>query len=123
MTKHERGCGAGRTVDDLLPTVFETADAYAFFAREFFPGPGCATARKTGIELYETLLGEFPETLVRDRFRLDIGWSFLIARASSDPGRSRPAAGSLGREHLLFYLPLGTVLGLPRYRIDGEETR
>lgn len=117
--------GSGNTdrsasIDDLLGGLFETPQAYAFFAREFFPTPGCEQARRRGISIYETLCAAYPEELVKDYFRINAGWSYLMAKATTPGGRSsnRPSPGSLGWEHLLFYLPLSVTVTNPRYRTE-----
>lgn len=112
--------------DHSLPTeeitdgLFETPDVYAFFAREFFPEPGCERARRRGLSIYELLSETYPAGLLRDYFRINAGWSYLMARAtgSQTGGVQRPPPGTLGREHLLFYLPLAAVL--PDYRETGD---
>jgi hypothetical protein len=106
------------SIDELLGGLFETPQAYAFFAREFFPTPGCERARRQGISIYDTLSAAYPEELVEDYFRINAGWSYLMAKATTPDGRSstRPPPGSLGREHLLFYLPLSVAVTNPRYQ-------
>lgn len=97
------------SVAELLPDLLEAPDSFAHFAREFFPEPGCETARQRGRAIYETLAEAFPTPLVRDYFRLNYGWNYLVARAVSTGGSRRPRVGSLGREHLLFYQPLAST--------------
>lgn len=100
------------SINELTDGLFETPDVYGFFTREFFPEPGCDRARQYGLSIYEALCDVFPEPLVEDFFRTNAVWSYLMAQATaSTAGRSqRPAPGSLGRKHLLFYLPLSTTL-------------
>ncbi|MEF8799625.1 MAG: hypothetical protein V5A56_01140 [Halolamina sp.] len=106
------------SIEQLMAGLFETPQAYAFFAREFFPRPGCEQARRRGISIYETLCEAYPEELVKDYFRINAGWSYLMAKATTPDGRSatRPSPGSLGWEHLLFYLPLSVTVTNPRYQ-------
>jgi hypothetical protein len=109
------------SIEEIVDGVFESPDVYAFLAREFFPEPGCQQARRRGLDIYESLSTAYPEALVEDYFRLNVGWSYLmadaVARKRSDS--SRPAPGSLGREHLLLYLPLSSVLSLSKYAESG----
>lgn len=108
------------SIEELLGGLFKTPQAYAFFAREFFPTPGCEQARRRGISIYETLCESYPEKLVKDYFRINAGWSYLMAKATTPDGRrsNRPSPGSLGLEHLLFYLPLSVTRTNPRYRTE-----
>lgn len=112
------GSTLSTSIEEIVDGLFETSDVYAFFAREFYPEPGCERARRQGLSIYETLSAEFPETLVKDYFRVNAGWSYLMAKAIS-PSRDEaeaPSPGVLGREHLLFYLPLSSILTVSRYR-------
>jgi len=106
------------SIGDVVDGIFEIPQAYAFFAREFYPEPGCERARHRGVSIYETLSNAYPETLVKDYFRLNAGWSYLMAKATAPEQRSakRPVPGSLGREHLRFYLPLRRTVTTPRYQ-------
>jgi len=109
------------STETVVADLFDTETAYSFFAREFFPEPGCVQAQTQGKAIYDRLCETFSETLVEDYFRLNVGWSYLMAQsvaASGNPGR--PAPGSLGREHLLFYLPLSVTHAFPRYE-SGEQ--
>lgn len=110
--------GTGSSVDDVLPTFFEADDAYAFFAREFFPEPDCETARETGQHVFDALRNEFGEPLARDQFALNYAFCYAVAKTlrkqTATSGR-RPAAGELGREHFSLYAPLGHVRTFPRY--------
>jgi hypothetical protein len=96
-------------IEDLLPGFFESPQAYAFFAHGFYPEPGCETARKRGVRIYETLTDDLPEPLVRDYFRVNYGWSVLKAG-------SPPDVTTFGRAHCLSFLPLQMLLSVPRYR-------
>ncbi len=100
----------------MLPRFSDWEDGYAFFAREFFPGPGCETALSAGRTVHERLSSSVPDQLVDDYFALTFGYDYLVARAVRTGGSHRPMPGTLGREHLLFYLPLRDVLTLARYR-------
>ncbi|MFA9515776.1 hypothetical protein ACERIT_00910 [Halopenitus sp. H-Gu1] len=104
------------SITEIVSGLFETPDAYAFFVREFFPEPGCETARRRGIEVYETLSEVVSETLVQDHFRMNAGWNYVLARSLREVDPGRPAPGLLGREHLFSYLPLSVTSSLPRYR-------
>lgn len=97
------------SIDDLLVDFFDDSHAYVFFAREFFPEPGCRTARERGTEIYEALADRVPEGLVRDHFRLNYGWNYLVAWTLGERGTRRPSPGCLGREHLLSYLQLAVT--------------
>jgi hypothetical protein len=105
------------SIEEIVDGVFETPDVYAFFAREFFPEPGCDRARRRGIDIYESLSHAYPDALVEDYFRVNVGWSYQMARATAHQrrDRSRPSPGSLGREHLLLYLPLSATCSLSKY--------
>lgn len=106
------------SIEDIVDGIFEIPQVYAFFAREFYPEPGCEQARHRGVSIYGTLSDAYPETLVKDYFRLNAGWSYLMAKATAPEQMSakRPVPGSLGREHLQFYLPLWVTLTSPRYQ-------
>jgi hypothetical protein len=106
----------GTGIDTFFDDLFAEPDVYAFFTREFFPEPGCSTARARGVEIYDALESVLPKTLVRDYFRFNFGYSYLEARSMEDGQRELPTPGALGREHFYFYLPLETTLGLSRYR-------
>lgn len=107
--------------DAIVDGIFETPQVYAFFAREFFPEPDCDRARHRGIAIYDTLCDTYPERMVKDYFRINAGWSYLMAKATVSESRNtkRPSPGSLGREQLLFYLPLSVTVGL----YQSRETR
>lgn len=115
IAEHQ-ACSA--SIEDIVDGIFETPQAYAFFAREFYPEPGCEQARHRGVSIYETLSNTYPEALVKDYFRLNAGWSYLMAKATAPEQMSakRPVPGSLGREHLRFYLPLRVTVTTPRYQ-------
>jgi hypothetical protein len=102
-------------MDDIFSTPLSREEVSGFFAREFFPEPGCETARATGMAMYEDLETALPGDLVRDFFRLNFGIDYLVARTVHTSGDRRPSPGEFGREHLLFYLPLREVLTRPRY--------
>ena len=110
------------STETVVSDLFDTEAAYSFFAREFFPEPGCAQAQSQGEAIYDRLREAFAETLVEDYFRLNVGWSYLMAQSVAAPeGSGRPAPGSLGREHLLFYLPLSVAHAFPRYSQSDTE--
>jgi hypothetical protein len=109
------GNGISVSIDDVLPQFVDWNDRYAFFAREFFPEPGCETARMKGQAIYDELLSEVSTQLIEDYFGLTFGYNYLVARAVHTGGSHRPTPGVLGREHLLFYLPLRDVFTISRY--------
>ena len=113
----EDGPSASVSVDEITEGLFETPAVYGFFTREFFPEPNCGRAQRDGLSLYEALCEEFPDAIIEDFFRINAGWSYLMAQATvSSAGESqRPAPGSLGREHLLFYLPLSSTVSVSKY--------
>lgn len=102
------------SIDDCIDGLFEMPHVYAFFAREFFPEPDCDEARRRGIRIYDALSDAYPEPVVKDYFRINAGWSYLTAKATTPyrTNSSRPSPGALGREHLLFYLPLAVTTQL-----------
>lgn len=104
------------SIGTIADEIFETPQVYSFFAREFFPEPNCDQARHRGVSIYETLCDAYPESIVKDHFRINAGWSYLMAEATAPEMMStqRPSPGSLGREHLLFYLPL--LVTIPLYQ-------
>lgn len=106
------------SIGDIVDGIFEIPQVYAFFAREFYPEPGCERARHRGASIYEALSDAYPETLVKDYFRLNVGWSYLMAKSTAPEqmNSKRPVPGSLGREHLQFYLPLMVTVTTPRYQ-------
>ncbi len=103
------------SIVDVFSRELAPEDIYPFFAREFFPEPGCETATAKGKALYEELSTALPDELVHDYFRLNFAYNNLVARTMIHGGDQRPAAGRLGREHLLFYLPLQDVLSSSKY--------
>lgn len=109
-----------RSIRDAVDGLFESPDVYAFFTREFFPEPGCHTARRLGTTIFDLLTEAYPTALVKDFFRINATWSYLMAQRlrSSGDGNRRPPAGSLGREHRQFHLPLSILSQLPAYRRD-----
>ncbi|MFB6096073.1 MAG: hypothetical protein ABEJ74_01635 [Haloferacaceae archaeon] len=117
----ERGPDA--RLDDIvagLDDAFATGDGEdfpveSFFAREFFPEPGCERARERGRRVRDCLTDVFPDALVRDYFGLAFGFSYLSATAVREGGDRRPSPGAFGREHRLFYLPLGYLQRLDQY--------
>ena len=112
----QAGPPVSASVDELTDGLFETPAVYGFFTREFFPEPNCDRARRDGLSMYDALCEEFPDALVEDFFRLNAAWSYLMAQATIGAGRSeRPAPGSLGREQLLFYLPLSSTVSVSKY--------
>ncbi|WP_318570568.1 hypothetical protein [Salinigranum marinum] len=109
------GNGSSAPIDDVLPRFSEWEDRYAFFAREFFPEPGCETALTKGRAIYDGLSSEYSTRLVEEYFGLTFGYNYLVARAVHTGGSHRPTPGDLGREHLRFYLPLRELLTTSRY--------
>ncbi len=109
------GAGPTGSIDDALPEFTECDGCAAFFAREFFPEPDCDSALATGEAIYDRLTARFATRLVADYFRLTFGYNYLVARAVHTGDSQRPTPGSLGREHLMFYLPLGELEAMPRY--------
>jgi len=109
------GHGPAVAIDDLLVEFTEWDGRYAFFAREFFPEPGCETAREQGRAIYDGLSSGMSTRLVEDYFGLTFAYNYLVARAVQAGESRRPAPGKLGREHLMFYLPLRAVSAAPRY--------
>lgn len=103
------------SIDDMLPQFSGWDDRYAFFAREFFPEPGCETALTQGEVIFDSLSSEYPTPLIEDYFGLNFGYNYLVARAVHTGGTHRPVPGELGEEHLMFYLPLRDLLTIPRY--------
>lgn len=109
------GQGLALSMDEIFSTTPGREEISGFFTREFFPEPGCETAKTKGRTIYEDLESAMPEDLVRDYFRLNFGIDYLVAQAVHQSGDRRPEPGEFGREHLLFYLPLREVLTMPRY--------
>lgn len=116
-----RGETSQTSIDDIVEETADRPHLYAFFTREFYPEPDCDRARNHGVSIYETLRDIYPEPLVEDHFRLNTGWSYLMAQttAPDTESQSRPSPGVLGREHLQFYLPLAETMRL----YSGDETR
>lgn len=115
------GEGSETSVDEVFEDLFATPFAYAFFTREFYPGPGCSTATNLGVAVFDRLTAHLPHRLVRDFFRFNVGYSYLAAQAIARGADSAPAPGALGREHDYLYLPLGATLDRPRYR-DARDS-
>jgi len=110
--------GARASVDAVLPDFFcdPDDDEYAWFAREFFPTPGCPTARERGREVYDALVEWFPRTLVRDYVRVNFLYGFAVAARLDDPEAARPRVEALGRESVLLALPLRALSSVDRYQ-------
>jgi hypothetical protein len=108
------GRGLAASMDSAFSTPLDREEASGFFAREFFPEPGCETAKAIGRAIRGDLKTDLSEDLVRDYFRLNFGIDYLVARAVRAGGDRRPSPGELGREHLLFYLPLREALTTAR---------
>lgn len=109
------GRGVSASIDDVLSPFPDGPEGYAFFARDFFPEPGCDAARTLGRTIYDDLSSTLPGRLVEDYFRLAFGLNYLVAHAVHTGDDRRPPPGELGREHLLFYLPLHELLTVSRY--------
>lgn len=107
--------GSSQSIADALPDFPEWEGRYAFFAKEFFPEPGCETARSQGRAIHDALVASAPSQIVDDYFRLIFGYNYLVAAAVHTGGSQRPMPGELGQEHLLFYLPFRELAALPRY--------
>lgn len=107
------GAGVDGSIDEVV-TGYDDA-CYAVFAREFFPDPGCETARERGRALYEFMADARPERLADDYFSVVLAANYLVALNVHTGEYRRPSPGALGREHLLQYLPLSDVLAVPRY--------
>jgi hypothetical protein len=110
------------SIENLFDGLFEIPAVYAFFAREFYPEPECQQARQQGISIYDVLCDRYPERLIKDFFRINVGWSYQMAQGVTSPieESSKPSPGTFGREQLLFHLPLSEITTLPRY-VDGAE--
>jgi len=103
------------SIDAVFSRSLDTEDIRAFFAREFFPEPGCETATETGTAIYEGLSTVLQDQLVHDYFRLHFAYNYFVARTMIEGGDRRPQAGQLGREHLLFYAPLESLVSSSPY--------
>jgi hypothetical protein len=108
------------SIHDIVDGLFESPDAYAFFTREFFPEPGCPTARRLGTTIFDLLTEAYSTPLVKDFFRINAAWSYQIAQRLTAEGAAdtRPDPGSVGAEQRDFYLPLAAVSQLPAYRSE-----
>ena len=109
------GGGLAASIDSVFSTPLSREEVSGFFTREFFPEPACETATATGRAIRRDLKADLPEALVRDYFRLNFGIDYLVARAVRAGGDRRPSPGELGREQLLFYLPLRETVTAARY--------
>jgi hypothetical protein len=121
ITDESLGKDASVSIDDRLSQFADWDGRYAFFAREFFPSPGCETALLQGHAIYDNLSSAMFPRLVEDYFRLNFGYNYLVAQAVHTGDSHRPIPGELGSEHLLFYLPLQDVLTTSRYSPAGVE--
>lgn len=99
----------------LVPGLLEDDASYGFFAKAFYPGPGCSAAAAKGREIFGELAESYGETVARDHFRLNFATSYVRGRGVLEGAERLPEPGSLGREHLYFYLPLGSLLTVSRY--------
>lgn len=105
------------SIDQLLPNFFEDSYAYAFFAREFFPERQCDRAESVGKGIFKELKQSLNERLVRDYFRINYLYCYVIASAAQDQSRlDRPRIGELGIEHMYSYLPMSAMTTISRYR-------
>jgi hypothetical protein len=111
--------GASVSIDAVVPAFDEWGGKYGFFAREFFPDPGCAVAESMGRDVFGALTADWPDRLVEDHFRLRFGHAVLVARAVHAGASTGPQPGDLGREHLLFWLPPSVVTADERYDDPG----
>ena len=103
-------------LDNYPPDFFENESAYGFFSREFFPEPNCETAIAHGQEIFDGLVEDYDDQLVRDYFRLNYLFCYAIGDSlRRGDGGERPSVGDFGVEHVYFYLPLGVAKTLERY--------
>lgn len=101
------------SIKQIAPTFFENEHAYSFFARKFYPEPHCQTAQSRGKAIFDGLIDDLNKSLVQDYFRLNGILDYTISHKNSDD--ETPAVGSLGSEHIYFYLPLIATLSSSRY--------
>lgn len=109
------GGGPSVSIDDIVEPFEKDDERYAFFTREFFPEPGCGTAATLGQDIYDALCNATTQQLSDDYFRLTFGYDYLVALSVLNGDSERPRPGTLGREHLLYYLPLRDLQSYPRY--------
>lgn len=121
VNDEQLGLSASASVDDLLDGFLDRPGAYGFFAREFFPHPGCDTAAGLGVEIYDALAERLPDPLVRDYFRLNFLHAYVLTKSLLRNDGSRPEAGALGTEHRYFSLPLAPTLALSRYATTNSD--
>lgn len=103
------------SIDQIIPDFLDSEDYTKFFAKAFYPEPGCEKARTKGRDVYTELNRRYPEQLVDDFFRLNFGICYLRARGVIEDSQSHPTPGVLGKEHLYWHLPLSSLLTLSRY--------
>lgn len=103
------------SIDRIVSDFSSTDEFYSFFARAFYPEPGCETAVSKGRRIYDELADSYAEDLAKDHFRLNFGISYTRGRGVVEGAKSHPTPGILGREHLYFYMPLQSLLTLSRY--------
>lgn len=109
------GGGPSISIDDVVEPFADEDGRYAFFTREFFPEPGCETAATLGQNIYDALRKASTPQFSDDYFRLTFGYDYLVALSVLDGDSQRPRPGTLGWEHLLYYLPLRDLRSYPRY--------
>lgn len=103
------------SITQIVSDFSSIDEFYSFFARAFYPEPGCETAISKGREIYEEIADSYAESLAKDHFRLNFGITYMRGRGVVEGAKSHPTPGILGREHLYFYLPLQTLQTLSRY--------
>jgi len=102
------------SLGEVMSDFFGEPHSYAFFAHEFYPEPECDVARRKGVAIYDSLTELLPENIVRDYFRVNFCWSYLMARdVESHTGSS--SSKRLGREQFLMHLPLRLLVGQQEY--------
>lgn len=103
------------SIDQIVSGFSNKDDFYSFFARAFYPEPGCDTAVSKGKGIYNEIADSYTEGIAKDHFCLNFGISYVRGRGVVEGAKSHPRPGILGCEHLHFYMPLQSLLTLSRY--------
>lgn len=104
-------------LESVLPGFADRPAAHAFFAREFYPEPGCERAITRGRRVVEVLREAADELVAADYVRLNYLYGLRLAKTVAEGGGGgRPELGDLGPEHGYFLLPFEHLDAVEKYR-------
>lgn len=108
---------AAEHLEDVLPGFTDRPAAFAFFAREFYPEPGCDQAVSRGRQVHEVISEAAGEQVADDFLRLNYLYGLRLAMTVAKGGGGRPELGDLGPEHGYLYLPFRHLDVVERYQL------